>query len=166
VAVIASWRVYLRGANAMVGPKIVLPSVLRLRLGAAIQKHRRQKGLTQIDLAEFTDLSLKYVGDIERGAANATLEVIERLAGAVGFDPFDEFAGLGEPLSEGVRLLPLDQIDRMLEQLKDMAKWLHALDPALNAQVKPLAQVGKRDTLPTGPQPPRRAAEKGTGREV
>jgi transcriptional regulator with XRE-family HTH domain len=106
-------------------------SILRIRLGAALQKHRLQRGLTQAALAEFADLSLKYVGEIERGEANTTLEVLERLAAAVGWNPMDALEGLREPLSEGVRMLLLDEVEQMLDRLHNMTRWLQALDPAL-----------------------------------
>jgi transcriptional regulator with XRE-family HTH domain len=118
-------------------------SILRVRLGAALQKHRLQRGLTQAELAEFADLSLKYVGEIERGEANTTLEVLERLAAAVGWNPMDALEGLREPLSEGVRLLLLDEVQQMFERLRNMTKWLQALDPALQPQ-PPRAQVSER----------------------
>jgi transcriptional regulator with XRE-family HTH domain len=112
-------------------------SIMRIRLGAALQKHRRQRGLTQAELAEFTDLSLKYVGEIERGEANTTLDVLERLAAAVGWNPMDALEGLREPLSEGVRMLLLDEVQKMVERLRNMSKWLQALDPALQAKAPP-----------------------------
>ena len=109
-------------------------SILRIRLGAALQKHRLQRGLTQAELAEFADLSLKYVGEIERGEANTTIEVLERLAAAVGWNPMDALEGLREPLSEGVRVLLLDEVQQILDRLRNMTKWLQALDPALQHQ--------------------------------
>jgi transcriptional regulator with XRE-family HTH domain len=115
-------------------------SVLRIRLGTALQKHRLQRGLTQAELAEFADLSLKYVGEIERGEANTTLEVLERLAVAVGWDPMEALEGMREPLSEGVRLLLLDEVQQILERLRNMTRWLQALDPALQGQ--PLPRLG------------------------
>ena len=39
--------------------------------------------------------------------------------------------GLREPLSEGVRLLLLDEVQQILDRLRNMTKWLQALDPAL-----------------------------------
>jgi transcriptional regulator with XRE-family HTH domain len=107
-------------------------NILRTRLGAALQKHRLARGLTQAELAEFADLSLKYVGEIERGEANTTLEVLERLAAAVGWNPMDALDGLREPLSEGVRVLLLDEMQRFLDSGRNMTKWLQALDPALH----------------------------------
>jgi transcriptional regulator with XRE-family HTH domain len=114
-------------------------SVLRIRLGTALQKHRLQRGLTQAELAEYADLSLKYVGEIERGEANTTLEVLERLAAAVGWDPMEALEGMREPLSEGVRLLLLDEVQQILDRLRNMTRWLQALDPALQGRPpKPL----------------------------
>lgn len=104
---------------------------LRVRFGVALQKHRLAKGLTQAELAEYADLSLKYVGEIERGAANTTIEVLERLAAAVGWNPLETLEGLREPLSEGVRMHLLDEVRQVLDRLRHMAKWLQALDPAL-----------------------------------
>jgi transcriptional regulator with XRE-family HTH domain len=109
-------------------------SILRSRLGTALQKHRLHRNMTQAELAEFADLSLKYVGEIERGEANTTIEVIERLAAAIGWDPMDALAGLREPLSEGVRMLLLDEVREILDRLRNMTKWLQALDPALQAK--------------------------------
>jgi transcriptional regulator with XRE-family HTH domain len=109
-------------------------SILRVRLGSALKKHRLQRGLTQAELAEFADLSLKYVGEIERGEANTTLEKLERLAAAVGWNPMDALEGLREPLSEGVRMLLLDEVRQILDRLRNMVKWLQALDPALQAK--------------------------------
>jgi hypothetical protein len=53
-----------------VAPSQPVPNLLRIRLGKALQKHRLAAGLTQAELAELADLSLKYVGEIERGEAN------------------------------------------------------------------------------------------------
>ena len=116
-------------------------SILRIRLGAALQKHRLQRGLTQAELAEFADLSLKYVGEIERGEANTTLEVLERLAAAVQWNPMDALEGIREPLSEGVRMLLLDEVHQMLDRLRNMTRWLQALDPAL--QIKAARQAAE-----------------------
>jgi transcriptional regulator with XRE-family HTH domain len=129
-------------------------SILRIRLGTALQKHRLQRGLTQAELAEFADLSLKYVGEIERGEANTTLEVLERLAAAVEWNPMDALDGLREPLSEGVRLLLLDEVQQILSRLRNMTRWLQALDPAL--QGKP-PRTAAAPTPPEGEQPRLRA---------
>jgi transcriptional regulator with XRE-family HTH domain len=117
-------------------------SILRTRLGAELQKHRLQRGLTQAQLAEFADLSLKYIGQIERGEANTSIEVLERLAAAVGWNPMDALEALREPLSEGVRLLLLDEVQQIFDRLRNMVRWLQALDPALQTRPpQPAASV-------------------------
>jgi transcriptional regulator with XRE-family HTH domain len=132
-------------------------SILRIRLGAALQKHRLQRGLTQAELAEYADLSLKYVGEIERGAANTTIEVLERLAAAVAWDPMETLEGLREPLSEGVRMLLLDEVQQILDRLRNMTRWLQALDPALQG-IKPSSPGGgAKSSPPEGEHQPRRA---------
>lgn len=91
-------------------------SILRIHFGGGAAEASVARGLTQAELAEFADLSLKYVGEIEPGEANATLEVLERLAAAVGWNPMDALEGLREPLSEGVRMLLLDEVQQILER--------------------------------------------------
>lgn len=142
-------------------------SLLRMRLGAALQKHRLLRGLTQAELAEYADLSLKYVGEIERGEANTTLEVLERLGAAVGWSPMETFETMREPLSEGVRVLLLDEVQLILERLRNMSRWLQALDPAIQfkagrhgARVAPVPEdeerplKGARPSKKTRKQPP------------
>jgi hypothetical protein len=85
---------------------------------------------------------LKYVGEIERGEANFTIDKLERLAAAVGWNPLDALEGIHEPLSEGVRMLLLDDVEKMLTELRNMKKWLQALDPAL--QPRPRATAPER----------------------
>jgi transcriptional regulator with XRE-family HTH domain len=109
-------------------------NIVRIRIGAALQRHRLQRGITQDQLAEHTDLSLKYVGEIERGEANFTIDKLERLAAAVGWDPLEVLEGVHESLSEGVRQLLLDEIDKIMAELRNIRKWLQALDPALRAK--------------------------------
>jgi transcriptional regulator with XRE-family HTH domain len=118
-------------------------SVLRTRLGTALQKHRLRRGLTQDALGEYADLSLKYVGEIERGEANFTIDTFERPAEAVAWNPMDEFEGLREPLSEGVRLLLIDEVEQFLDRGRSMKRWLQALDPALHPRPRATAPERK-----------------------
>src|SRR5258708_7510953 len=57
---------------------------IRTRLGAAVKAHRAGKEMTQEQLAERSDLSYKFIGEIERGAANPTVVTLDRLAQALG----------------------------------------------------------------------------------
>ena len=104
--------------RADVLPDASIPNLFRIRLGAGLQKHRQAAGYTQAQLAERADVSLKYVGEIERGEANTTLEVLERLAAAVNWDPTKSFEGLREPISEGVRVLLIDLLNDTVKGLQ------------------------------------------------
>lgn len=59
---------------------------LRKQLGARVRELRRAKKLTQEQLGELASLSYKFVGEIERGLANPTLESIENIARALDCD--------------------------------------------------------------------------------
>ena len=53
-------------------------------LGKRIQGLRQKAGITQQQLAEKADLSIKYLGELERGRANASLSILFNLAAALG----------------------------------------------------------------------------------
>uniref|UniRef100_I2PZ27 Putative transcriptional regulator n=1 Tax=Desulfovibrio sp. U5L TaxID=596152 RepID=I2PZ27_9BACT len=52
-------------------------------LGKRIQSFRKKKGLTQLQLAEMANLSLKHLGEIERGRGNPTLESLYNLCNSL-----------------------------------------------------------------------------------
>lgn len=52
-------------------------------LGKRIQSLRKRAGLTQLELAEKANLSLKHLGEIERGRGNPTLESLHNLSVAL-----------------------------------------------------------------------------------
>ena len=52
------------------------------RLGSRIRSLREGHGLTQRELAEKAGLSEKYLGEVERGICNITLECLNKLADA------------------------------------------------------------------------------------
>jgi transcriptional regulator with XRE-family HTH domain len=106
-------------------------SPLRIQIGKAIQRHRRNRGYTQTELAERADLSLKYVGEIERGAANMSIEVIERIAAVLGWNPLEVMGGVRGPLAEGVRTMVVNETEQVRERLGAMVAWLRAIDPTI-----------------------------------
>lgn len=52
-------------------------------IGERIRSYRLQAGYTQDTLAEKAELHNTYIGQIERGEKNATLESIEKIAKAL-----------------------------------------------------------------------------------
>lgn len=131
-------------------------SILRVRLGTALQRHRLRRGLTQAQLAELADLSLKYVGEIERGDANTTLEALERLAHAVEWDPMEALDTVHEPISEGVRVLLIGEVSRAIDRGKMMLQWLNALDPVFIATARERGELTKHPDSTSRPKIGRR----------
>ena len=52
-------------------------------VGQRIRNYRTSKGLSQEKLAELSSCHPTYIGQLERGEKNATLESIERIATAL-----------------------------------------------------------------------------------
>jgi transcriptional regulator with XRE-family HTH domain len=67
---------------------------LRSRLGSHLRELRRSQHLSQEALAAKAGLSYKFIGEIERGTGNPTVDTLAVLAGALGVDAIDL---LGEP---------------------------------------------------------------------
>jgi transcriptional regulator with XRE-family HTH domain len=56
---------------------------LRAIFGRNVRRYRRQKRLTQEELAFEAEIDLTYLGGIERGKRNPSLLVIGRIANAL-----------------------------------------------------------------------------------
>ena len=60
-----------------------LPEVKRM-LGRRIRALRLSRGMTQEQLGEISDTNYKYLGSIERGERNPSLDNLARIAGGLG----------------------------------------------------------------------------------
>lgn len=63
--------------------------VLAQIFGINVRRRRKERGLTQEALAHEIKLAVTYVGQIERGQRNPTLDVVERFAAVFEVDPLD-----------------------------------------------------------------------------
>jgi transcriptional regulator with XRE-family HTH domain len=54
----------------------------RRRLGSRIRKHRSQRGWSQEEFADICVVNRSYMGRIERGELNLTLDSLEKGVGA------------------------------------------------------------------------------------
>lgn len=57
---------------------------IRKRLGRNLRRLRQEKGWSQEAYAEEAGVHRTYISDLERGARNPTIIVVEKLAGALG----------------------------------------------------------------------------------
>lgn len=58
-------------------------------LGEKIKKYRKQRGLSQVELAVIVSLSTGYIGSIEQGLRYPSLKTLERIARALKVPPKD-----------------------------------------------------------------------------
>jgi transcriptional regulator with XRE-family HTH domain len=59
---------------------------VRERVGLNLQKLRRERGLSQEELADRANIHQTYLSGVERGKRNPTITVLHRIAEALGAD--------------------------------------------------------------------------------
>ncbi len=69
---------------------------LRLFFAARIREERKRQGLSQEALAEKTGLHRTYIGSVERGERNVSIDNIERIAKALDVKAADLLIGGGK----------------------------------------------------------------------
>ena len=67
---------------------------INTQLGMRIRYLRKRKGLSQEDLALESGINKNYLSDLERGARNPTIVVIEKIASALEIDLATLFMGI------------------------------------------------------------------------
>lgn len=90
---------------------------LRRNVGLQIRSVRKANGLTQEELAEKAELSYKYIGELERGQVNVSIDSLQRIADALEREIGEFFPQPKSPLS---KLSPQD-----LQQIKHTLKLLN-----------------------------------------
>lgn len=75
-------------------------------VGQRIRNNRTGRGLSQEKLAEMAGCHHTYIGQLERGEKNATIESIEKIALALAVPMSQLFEGLGGNADE--RNIPLE----------------------------------------------------------
>ena len=73
-------------------------------VGQRIKRHRISLGLSQEKLAELAGCHPTYVGQLERGEKNATIESIERISSAMSISLSRLFEKLEERQSEDANI--------------------------------------------------------------
>ena len=54
------------------------------QLGMRIRYLRKQKGMSQLDLALEAEVNKNYISDLERGSRNPSILILEKIAKALG----------------------------------------------------------------------------------
>ena len=63
-----------------------MEGILQRRFGQRLRAERLERGLSQEDFADMLGVHRTYVGGLERGERNLTLQTVERLADRLGVD--------------------------------------------------------------------------------
>ena len=71
--------------------------------GERLKERRRALGLTQAQVFEQTGITAAYISLVERGQANPTLDLMVKLAEAVGAEAWDMIRPPSPPLPDSVQ---------------------------------------------------------------
>ncbi len=101
------------------------------KVGERIRRLRKERNLSQEELAERSGLHTNYVGQIERGEKNLTLETLEKIVSGLDVSLEKLFRYLGpmesrDALGEIVELLSersADDHEMALKVLKTVLEW-------------------------------------------
>lgn len=95
-------------------------------LGKRIRNYRTAQGLSQEKLAELSGCHPTYIGQIERGEKNATVESIEKIASALGVSLARLFEKLGAG-DDGARNVPLECYEFISSKTKEEQECLYRI---------------------------------------
>jgi len=82
------------------------------KIGSRIRTHRKQAELSQQALAERANVSYKYIGEIERGQVNLSVEILLKITGALNVEA-------GELLGEKKEAARLSKAKYILSELPE-----------------------------------------------
>lgn len=100
-------------------------SKLAIYVGQRIRNYRTSQNLSQEKLAEMAGCHSTYIGQIERGEKNATLESIEKIATALKVPLSQLFEKLGE--NENDNNIPLECYEFLSSKTKAEQQHLYRI---------------------------------------
>ena len=102
-------------------------------IGQRIRNYRTQKGLSQEKLAELAGCHPTYIGQLERGEKNATLESVEKIASAMDISLSELFDKLGKSGGNNIAAKCYDLVASKNEaEHKQLYKMLQEMDKYKN----------------------------------
>ena len=107
-------------------------------IGQRIRNHRTQMDFSQEKLAELAGCHPTYIGQLERGEKNATLESVERIASALSIPLSRLFEKLGD--DEQGDSLPLKCYEFLSAKTKQEQEHLYRLLVEIDKYKKALLQ--------------------------
>ena len=102
-------------------------------IGQRIRNYRTQKGLSQEKLAELAGCHPTYIGQLERGEKNATLESVEKIASAMDISLSELFDKLGKSGGDNIAAKCYDLVASKNEaEQKQLYKMLQEMEKYKN----------------------------------
>jgi transcriptional regulator with XRE-family HTH domain len=111
-----------------------------VHLGTVIQEKRQHRGETQEQLAERANLSPKYLGQIERGEVNLTIDALARIASALEWNPWRWFKTAPPSISKEAHALLAD-LTSGRQRLRGLIDWLEGIHPAERREISTSGQT-------------------------
>lgn len=96
-------------------------------MGKRIQRSRRDKGMTQQELAEAVGVSMSYIGHIERGFKNGSLDAIAGICQAL--DVSADYLMFGKEFSEYELAVVCNYLERHLDHIRAQIEAQPTVDP-------------------------------------
>jgi transcriptional regulator with XRE-family HTH domain len=120
------------------------PATVPSLLGRRLRALRTLRGLTQEQLGERASVTGKFLGQVERGVGNPSLQVLVRLAHALGVElwellRFEEARPDGAPKNAARAFAAAESISEYLARrpAADVERALKILEAALGAEEDP-----------------------------
>ena len=102
-------------------------------IGQRIRNYRTQKGLSQEKPADLVGCHPTYIGQLERGEKNATLESVEKIASAMDISMSELFDKLGKSGGNNIAAKCYDLVASKNEaEQKQLYKMLQEMDKYKN----------------------------------
>ena len=98
---------------------------IKFIIGQRIRNYRIQKNLSQEQLSELANCHPTYIGQLERGEKNATLESIQKVAQALNIPLSQLFEKIEEKQNE--ESIPLQIYDFFSSKKKKEQKYLYQI---------------------------------------
>lgn len=104
-------------------------------IGQRVRNYRIEKGLSQEKLAELSGCHPTYIGQVERGEKNATLESIEKIASAMNVSLAQLFEKIGESSTDSY---PMKCYELVAAKSKSEQEHLYKMSACQRSQIASL----------------------------
>ena len=104
---------------------MIMSEIVKI-LGQRIRNYRTALGLSQEKLAELSGCHPTYIGQVERGEKNATIESIEKISSALNVSLSSLFEKIGAK-ENGANCIPLQCYEFISEKTKNEQEQIYRI---------------------------------------